>query len=72
MDLKIELHDYQIDVLADIFSNLAAGFFASILVFPGIFGIQTIYDFLALLLINLTSGILCLNIAFKLKKYTYA
>lgn len=70
--MKFELQIYQIDILADIFSNLAAGFIASLVIFPGIFGVKSIEDFLALLLFNFPSGILCLYTAFKLKKYTYA
>ncbi|KKS54439.1 MAG: hypothetical protein UV17_C0019G0036 [Candidatus Gottesmanbacteria bacterium GW2011_GWA1_42_26] len=72
MDVKLELHNYHIDVLVDLFTNLAAGFMASLLIFPGIFGVETNDDFLALLLINLPSAILCLYTAFKLKKYNYA
>lgn len=61
----------RIEVIAEVFTNLAAGFFGSILVFPGIFGLRRPSDLLALLILNVPSGILCLLIAFKLKEYLH-
>lgn len=59
-----------IAVYAEVFTNLAAGFFGSFVIFPGIFGIKTPLDFLGLLIVNLPSGILCLLIALRLKEQT--
>lgn len=67
--MGIQLSGRQIEVFGDVFTNLAAGFFGSLIIFPGIFGIGGIEDLTGLLLINLPSGILALLIALKLRDY---
>ncbi|MBI2612143.1 hypothetical protein HYW54_05390 [Candidatus Gottesmanbacteria bacterium] len=69
--MKVILSSHQIEVFADLFTNLASGFFGTLIIFPGIFGLRSPLDLLALLIINLPSGILLLTIALKLKEYTY-
>lgn len=58
-----------VGVYAELFINLSAGFFGTLIIFPGVIGIKSFYDILGLLFINLSSGILCLLIALKLKTY---
>ncbi len=70
--MRVALSKIKGTVLGELFTNLAAGFFGSLLIFPGVLGIHTIADIAALLLINLPSGILCLLIAFRLKEAAYA
>ena len=60
-----------VEVFRDLFIDLAAGFFGSVVIFPGVFGIKTINDIVGLLLINVICGIFSLLIALKLKEYEY-
>jgi len=58
----------QFDVLGDLFTNLSAGWFGSILIFPGIYRSDDPATLLRILLINVAFGILSLQIAFRLKE----
>ena len=67
--MNFQLTAKRIEVFSELFTNLAAGFFGSLVIFPGIFGIKNISDLLPLLIINLPSGILALLVALRLKEY---
>jgi len=69
---KLKLTKAKREILSDFFTNIAAGFIGSVFIFPGIFGIQSIADVIALLFINIPSGILALVIAFYIKEYRNA
>ena len=70
--MRIILSNIRLATIGELFTNLAAGFFGSLIVFPGLFGIHSVTDIAALLFINLPSGILCLLISFRLKEIAYA
>ncbi len=58
----------KLEIWIDLFTNLAAGFIGSVIIFPGIFGIKVITDVLAILTVNLPLGILCLWLAFRIRE----
>lgn len=65
---KIEITTNQIEVISDLFTNLSAGFFGSLFLFPGVLRFQTMADFYSLLLFNLPLAIFSLIVAIELKK----
>ncbi len=64
----VKITSKKIEVFSDLFTDLAAGCFGTLLIFPGVIGIKTLLDLILLLIINLPFGILCLLIALKLKE----
>ena len=67
--MKIEFSSDQIEVISDIFTNLSAAFFATLIAFPGIFGVYSTKDVLSLLLFHLPLAIVSMVDAIKLKRY---
>ena len=61
----------QLEVLSDLFTNLSAGWFGTILIFPGIFRSDDPITMLRILLVNIAFGILSLQIAFRLKEQSH-
>jgi len=58
----------KITVLSELFTNLSAGWFGAIIIFPGIFIVRDVNDVLLKLFINGFFGIISLLVAFKLKQ----
>ena len=54
-------------ILADIFANLASGWFATILILPGIGQNQTLAEAAILFINSLINGIVYLLISFRIK-----
>lgn len=65
----MKLSPQKIEIISDLFTNLAAGWYGSIIIFPGIFQIKTLSEILNLLFISITFGTLSLCIAFYFKEH---
>ena len=59
---------YRLEVLSELFTNLAAGWFGTIFIYPGVIGDKPVSEVLALLTVNIVSGTLSLILAFRLKE----
>lgn len=60
------------EVFSDLFVNLSAGAFASVFLFPGIFGVRSFAEILVLLFFNIPLGIVFLLTALRFKEFPYA
>jgi len=65
------LTDNQLKVISSVLSNLAAAWFGSILVLPGLYEIKSIWTFLFMLTYSLCFGILSMLAAAKIEDYLY-
>lgn len=55
-------------VLSELFTNLAAGWYGTIFIYPGFVGSKHFSEVLPLLTVNIVSGTLSLLLAFRLKE----
>ena len=59
----------RLGILSDLFTNLAAGWFGSIIVFPNLFQFSGLFELLLSLTLNFLLGILSLVISIYFKEY---
>lgn len=65
--MRIEPSSKVTAVISEIFTNLAAGYFGTIIIYPGLSLGKNLSDSLLPLILNLFAGIVMMSIAIKLK-----
>lgn len=65
--MKFSLTTGQLKVLSSVLENLAAAWLASIVVFPSLFGIQSVSELLFLLTYSLSFAMLTMYLAAKIE-----
>ena len=61
----------KVEVIADLFTNLAAGWYGAVVIFPIVLRARDPFGYLVALTINIAFGTLSLLIAFRLKESIY-
>ena len=69
--LKISLTRGQLKVTAGALTGLASGWIGSLVIFPGLFEINSLWDFILLLTYSLSFAIVSILSAAKIEDYLY-